>query len=211
MHAKKWDKRQNSMIKKQRLSLDEVVPGETYEECLLLYSADRIRIDSVKFKNCEFQQTDFSDSEWLDCQLEKCHFLNNDFTSSVFYRTTFEKCQLMGVDFSNNQWKNTLVTNSKADYINPSGSKIENSQFEKSSLIGSYFQDVTIKKSLKFLHCELDKTDFLGTSLLGVNISSSYFETMNVTTDQVRGCIISPQQAIAFVSLLGVKINNDVS
>lgn len=91
--------RQNSMIKKQRLSLDEVVPEETYEECLLLYSSDRILIDSVKFKNCEFQQTDFSDSEWFDCQLEKCHFLNNDFTSSVFYRTTFEKSSLISSYF----------------------------------------------------------------------------------------------------------------
>ena len=107
--------------------------------------------------------------------------------------------------------ENTLVTNSKADYINLSGSKIENSQLEKSSLVDSYFQDVTIKKSLKFIQCELDKTDFLGTSLVGVDISSSYFETLNVTTDQVRGCIISPQQAITFVSLLGVKINDDVS
>lgn len=199
------------MIKKQRLSLDEVVPGETYEECLFLYSVDRIHIDSVKFKNCEFQQTDFSDSEWLDCQLEKCHFLNNDFTSSIFYRTTFEKCQLMGVDFSNNQWKNTLVTNSKSDYINLSGSKIENSQFEKSILFGSYFQDVTIKKGLKFVQCELDKTDFLDTSLVGVDISSSYFKILNVATNQVRGCTISPQQVIAFVSLLGVKIKDDAS
>lgn len=38
------------MIIKQRLSLDEVVPGETYEDCLFLYSSERIHVDSVKFK-----------------------------------------------------------------------------------------------------------------------------------------------------------------
>lgn len=197
------------MITKQRLSLDEVVPGEIYEDCLFLYSSERIHVDSIKFKNCEFQQTDFSDSEWLDCQIESCHFLNNDFSSSVFYRTIFNKCQLMGTDFSNNHWKNTIIIDSKADYLNLSGSKIETSQFEKSSLVSAYFQNMQIKKRLKFTQCELDKADFLDTALVGVDISKSFFETLNVTTDQVRGCIISPVQAIAFISLLGVKINDE--
>lgn len=115
----------------------------------------------------------------------------------------------MGTDFSNNHWKNTIIIDSKADYLNLSGSKIETSQFEKSSLVSAYFQNMQIKKGLKFTQCELDKADFLDTDLVGVDISKSFFETLNVTIDQVRGCIISPVQAIAFISLLGVKINDE--
>lgn len=193
------------MIQGQNLSLDDVDSEKTYEECHFTYSSDQLSFSAVAFKNCTFEQTDFSHSEWVECEFKSCQFLNNNFSESCFFQTVFNKYQLMGTNFSNNTWKNVTVKDSKADYCNFSSSKIDASSFVDTSLLEAYFQETKIKKKLLCHNCEMNGVDFLDTSLRGLDLSTSYFDDLIVTPSLVKECIIAPLQATAFAGLLGVK------
>lgn len=193
------------MISEQQLSLDQIEAGESYEKCHLTYSDERLSFEGVTLKNCTFDQSDFSHSEWDNCVFEGCEFLNNNFTESFFYQTKFSKCRLMGADFSGSTLLKSTIVDSKADYLNLSATKLEECSFLDSSLQEAYFQEVKIKKGLNFQRCDLDGTDFLGTSLKGVDLSSSLFESLNVEPRLLKGCQISITQAAVFVGLLGIK------
>ena len=194
------------MIEQQTLSLDEVQAEETYVDCHFSYSSEVLRFDGVTFKNCQFEQSDFSHSEWTDCRFINCQFLNNDFSDSFFFRTEFEKCQLMGTNFADNSWKKVKIIDSKADYFNVSGSKLADCRLVAVGLHEAYFQEVKITGGLVFEKCDLSGSDFLQTRLKNVDFSSSYFETLLLSVDKLKGCIISPMQAQILVGILGVKV-----
>lgn len=194
------------MIEGQTINLDDVQTDETYVNCHFDYSSEQLRNSGATFKSCSFEQTDFSHSEWVDCTFENCQFLNNDFSGSLFFQTEFNKCQLMGANFADNTWKKVKVSDSKADYFNLSGSKLTDCCFNAVSLLEAYFQEVKVKSKLVYKNCDLSGSDFLQTSLKGVDFSSSYFESLLVTAEQIKGCTISAMQATLFVGLLGVKV-----
>lgn len=194
------------MIEQQTLSLDEVQTGETYVDCHFSYSSEALRFDSVTFQNCSFEQSDFSHSEWVDCWLVSCQFLNHDFSESFFFQTEFDKCQLMGTNFADNSWKKVKIIDSKADYFNVSDSKLTDCRFIAVELHEAYFQELKIVGGLVFENCDLNGSDFLQTPLKNVDFSSSYFETLLLSADKLRGCLISPMQAQILVGLLGVKV-----
>lgn len=196
------------MIKEQKMSLDAVVPGESYEKCIFLYSSEPLRFDGVTFSNCIFQQEDFSHSDWSNCILNNCQFLNNNFTNSLFFQTKFNKCQLLGADFSNNTWKKVNVIDCKADYCNFSVSKLVGCSFTDTGLLEAYFQEVSVRQKLIYTNCQMDGVDFLGTLMKGVDLSRSYFEDLRVAPNLVKGCIIASVQAPIFANLLGVQIKD---
>lgn len=197
------------MIENKTLGLDEVEAGGYYKNCHFRYSVERIRFSDVTFERCEFQQTEFDDSEWLDCHFLNMNFSNYTLNNSVFYRCTFEKCLLTGTNFYYNNWKNSKVIESKANYLNFSESALETCEFIDTNLQESYFQSVKVKKGMTFIRCELNEADFLDTPLNQVDFSKSSFESLRVSMDQMKGCIISPLQASVLIRLIGVKISDD--
>ena len=199
------------MIEHKTLTMDEVETGGYYKNCHLMAGEDEdsLRFSDVTFERCEFQQQVFEDSEWLDCHFVNIHFANATFDHSVFYRCTFHTCQLTGTNFYHNHWKNTKVIDSKANYININDSTIETCTFTDTNLIESSFQSVKIKKGLKFVRCDMNDADFLDTRLKDVDFSKSYFDSLRVSIEQLKGAIISPLQASVFIQFLGVQISDD--
>lgn len=197
------------MIENKRMSLDDVEVAEHYKDCLFSYSSGSLHFSEVTFENCEFQQTEFSRSEWLDCQFIHMDLSNNVINESFFYRCTFDNCQLMGVDFSGNKWKSNKVVACKGDYVSFSCASIENCSFVETSLRESFFQEVKIKKGLKFDNCLLNQADFLETHLAGVDFSKSLFDSVIFSPELLKGCTINHIQATNLIALLGVKVNDD--
>lgn len=197
------------LIENKKICLDEVEAGNHYKNCQFSYSMERLRFSDVTFERCEFQQTEFDDSEWLDCRFIYLDWSNCTLNNSVFYRCVFEKCNLTGANFYFNNWKNNQVFESKTNYLNFSESAIEMCEFIDTNLQESYFQSVKIKKGLKFIRCELNEADFLDTKLNHVDFSRSYFDSLRISVDQMKGCIINPLQASVLIRLIGVKISDD--
>lgn len=194
------------MIENKRIEFDNVIEGESYRSCTFSFSKNTLRISDVIFDNCIFDQADFSNSEWLDCELKRCDFSNNHFENSVFYRTKIKHCNLVGADFSNNLWKDTTISESRADYINFSGSKLTKCRIENSSLIEAYFQEVVFNGGLNTNDCDFNKSNFWNSKLKKVNLANSNFEVLDVNPTDLKGLIINQYQAVKIVQLFGVTV-----
>ncbi|WP_318263861.1 hypothetical protein [Peribacillus simplex] len=59
---------------------------------------------------------------------------------------------------------------------------------------------------MKFETCRLNEVNFSRTPLKGIDISSSTFQRITVSPEDLKGCEVSPDQAIVFAAMLGLKI-----
>lgn len=196
-----------TVIENRKLSFDEIEPGEHYKNCIFLTSPISKRINDATFEKCEFEQTEFQGSEWLDCDFIHMSFSNYIFSKSIFYRCMFEKCQLIGVAFIENKWKASQVMDSRADYVNFTGSTLESIIFKEISLKEAFFQEVKVNKKLIFDKADLSGADFLHTKLAGVDFSKSTFDSLRFSPDHVMGVKINPLQAVPLLNFLGVDIS----
>lgn len=194
------------MIENKKMTFDEIISNEIYKSCEFTYGIYNIKISDVQFENCNFQGQEFSNSEWLDCTFKNMIFSNYDFSESIFYRCKFEQSQLLGTIFSDNHWKDCEVIDSQCEFINYSGATLENVIIKQTKLKEAYFQEVIIKKGLKFNTCELTGADFSETKLANIDFSKSIFEELIFSPQLIKGAIISPYQATQFLELLGFEI-----
>jgi len=61
-------------------------------------------------------------------------------------------------------------------------------------------------KNVELQKCDLDGANFDQTSLKGIDISSSAFDTITVSIESLKGCKVSSYQAIQFATLMGLII-----
>jgi uncharacterized protein YjbI with pentapeptide repeats len=57
-----------------------------------------------------------------------------------------------------------------------------------------------------FATCDLNESNFEGTKLSGVDISTCTFNQLNVSIADLGGCVVSEEQAIGFARLIGLEI-----
>ncbi|MGQ4559991.1 pentapeptide repeat-containing protein [Levilactobacillus hammesii] len=190
------------------LSLDAITAGNQYVNCELTYSNQDIRVEAVGFEKCTFQQTDFKNSEWLDCAFRGSQFLNCQFQESYLYRCTFTGCQLLGSDFTAARLKDVTVADSQADYANFAEAVLTGVTFTDTRLREASFQMMTVKRQLVFNRCELMRADFTESPLKLVDLRTSNIEAIVFTPGLVRGCKIDPLQAVTFAAALGLDIQD---
>ncbi len=75
--------------------------------------------------------------------------------------------------------------------------------FQECSLLSADFYESTLQK-VYFDNCQLDRAQFTGVKLAGIDLSSCEFTSLGVSIEDLRGCIISRGQASVFVSLFGL-------
>ncbi|MFD1126442.1 pentapeptide repeat-containing protein [Lentilactobacillus raoultii] len=197
-------------IRKQTLGLDDVEVDHDYVDCTFRVSNQPIRISDVTFDHCQFEQTNFDQSDWNFVVFKGCQFLNASFHQSYFSNSQFIGSQLMGADFSvGTKLTNVSVTDTNLRYANFSESTMVKVHFNQVNLQETAFQAVTLKKGLVFSQCNLDQSDFLDTKLKGIDLSQSRFETLTVSPELIRGLIINPWQARSLIGLLGVVVKDD--
>ncbi|NLR30982.1 pentapeptide repeat-containing protein [Levilactobacillus tujiorum] len=195
-----------AVITDETLSLDALEPENQYVNCELTYSNQEIRVEAVSFEKCRFQQTDFKNSEWLDCTFRGCQFLNCEFQQSYLYRCEFTGCQLLGSDFTSARLKDVTITDSRADYANFAEAVLTGVTFTETRLVEASFQMMTVKRRLDFNRCELNRADFTESRLKLVDLRTSQIEAITFTPGLVRGCKIDPLQAVTFAAALGLDI-----
>ncbi|QEA31545.1 pentapeptide repeat-containing protein [Secundilactobacillus malefermentans] len=198
----------NNTVEHQTLSLDDVEMNYRYVDCTFTYSNKSIRLTNVTLSHCKFEQSNFDDAEWSGCTLDHLDWLNITAHNNAFFDCVFQDSLLMGADFTGSQFKRTTFDSCKATYLNLSETGIEAVTFNESQLIDSAFQAIKVKKHLTFKGCELTGIDLSDSNLSKVDISASYFDTLQLTLDRIAGLTISPLQATQIITLLGVKISD---
>lgn len=149
-----------------------------------------ITIEKVIFRNVKFTQCNFSNTVFNECTFIKCEFYN---------------CKITGCNFIENVLYNVTFQDVNASYASLSMSSIDKCLFKDTLLKNSYFQE-TKTKSIYFNNVDLTQAQFFKTSLSKIDLSSCKIEGIAISTEDIKGAIIEPFQAVDLMYLIGVKV-----
>ncbi|WP_429971381.1 pentapeptide repeat-containing protein [Fructilactobacillus sp. Tb1] len=133
------------------LEFDEIISGETYNDYRFKPSNKRINVSEVTFNNCKFEQTNFDNSEWLDCEFNNIDFANCNFNQSIIYRSKFKGCRLLGIQFDESTFKDVSFMDCDCTYLSLFAAKLTNVIFKKDNCDDSNFSSCNVAKSLQFV------------------------------------------------------------
>jgi len=168
--------------------------------------ANKVIFDKIVFKNVTFLESSLTGIELTDVIFENCDLSNIDFSNAIIHRTQFKECKMIGINLTDATLRNVLFEHCLADYATFRLSNSKAVVFAASSLLGSDFCFCTFNK-VELHGVELDQAQFTATKLKGVDLSDSQFGSLGVDVDQIKGCIISREQAYVFAGLLGLIVN----
>ena len=144
--------------------------------------------DEAILENHLYQQIDLSNQEvrnlvFRDAVFDHLSLANGQFASFDCSNVRFEGC-----DFSTFRFANFNLVH-----------------FNQTRLVESEFFEVTWKKLL-LEACDLTESNWLNTSLKGLDFSQNTFERLTFSPNYLSGLKVTPEQAIYLASALGLVI-----
>lgn len=166
---------------------------------------NRLIIEQVIFKNVVFEQVSFSHIELTDVRFINYDLSNADFTEAIIHRVTFEGCKMLGIILADTTLGNVLFQACQGHLSSFGFANMTHVYFDACFLEQSDFYECTFKQ-VQFEQCRLNDTNFAGTSLKGIDLSTSVFEHLQITLNELAGCTVTPDQALGFAKALGIVI-----
>jgi uncharacterized protein YjbI with pentapeptide repeats len=83
--------------------------------------------------------------------------------------------------------------------------KLEQARFEDTDLTEASFSGCQFK-SVEFENCILTAAEFLGTPLKGLDLRMSRIDGIKLSGGELRGAVVSPEQAVELSKLLGLVV-----
>lgn len=170
-------------------------------------STNGASFDQVIFRSCLFEDVDFSDASFTDVRFEACRFISCTMERCWLNRCDFAGCSAPGMSFVKGRLTSVFFGDCQLGYADFSETKIQGLVAESTSLAESAWRDVRFKAA-HFDECDLARAEFAGTPLAGIDFSTSNISGIVVssTLHELRGCTVSPLQAIELAGHLGVHV-----
>ncbi|RTE08902.1 pentapeptide repeat-containing protein [Paenibacillus whitsoniae] len=169
--------------------------------------AYKVAFDKIIFRNVTFSRISMKEIELTDVIFEKCDLSNVDFGTATIHRTEFRDCKIMGMNLSDATIRNTGFYNCLGDYLTLRMANLKQVLFHQCSLIGADFYEATVQK-IALEDCKLDQAQLSGVKLEGIDLSTNSFARLGVNVENLRGCIISREQAAVFANLIGLQLKD---
>ncbi|MBO9608454.1 MAG: pentapeptide repeat-containing protein [Paenibacillaceae bacterium] len=167
--------------------------------------AHKVSFEQFMFRQVTFTSCSFTGMELTDVVFDSCDLSNTVLTESFLHRTVFRNCKLIGTDFTGSKFRNVRFRDCVGDYASFRFADFRQAAFERCSLVGADYFHAGLGKTV-FSVCRIDQANMAGTKLEGIDLSDCEFAGIKVDIDNVKGCIVSAQQAASFVGLLGVVV-----
>ncbi|MCM3748624.1 pentapeptide repeat-containing protein [Paenibacillus pasadenensis] len=178
--------------------------GLVEEQRIEELEASRVVFDGVKFRHVTFSSVKLQEIELTDVVFEKCDLSNVDLSGAVIHRAEFRSCKMLGVDLSDCTLRNILFEDCLLDYANFRASTAKGIVYADSSMNSSDFGMSKLSKT-EFHRCKLDRAQ-LGTELKGIDLSDCEFNSLAARPEDLRGCIISREQAFIVAGIFGLVV-----
>ncbi|SDC61429.1 Uncharacterized protein YjbI, contains pentapeptide repeats [Shouchella lonarensis] len=159
----------------------------------------------VTLTQIDFIATNFNRSEWCDVIFIKCDLSNTAFEQAIFHRVEFIDCKLSGVTFTASAFRHVTFNNCYAPLVIYGDCDFKYSAYLKSVLDESSFYNNKFS-NVELIEININDVEIHQTSLSGIDLSKCSFEKLLVSADDLKGCIISPEQAVPFIQALGLKV-----
>lgn len=157
------------------------------------------------FKNILFIESDIKKLEVNNVRFEHCDFSNAVFTGAVIHRAEFVNCKMLGTNLVEAVLRNVTFKGCKCDYAFFSFANFKQVSFEGCDLSQSDFQRALLAK-FAFLKCNLSMAQCSGVSFRGLDISDCEIEGIVAGPDDLKGAVISAQQAVLLAGNFGLEV-----
>ncbi|WNB93814.1 pentapeptide repeat-containing protein [Bacillus sp. NEB1478] len=195
------------------LEIDKVMDGSSYEMGKLestngTMNAKNVRFSEVHIKGVNFGEGQLPFSTWLDVIFEKCDLSNVKLKGARFNRVEFRECKLVGVDFDEAIMRDVQFIDCPAPYSLFNLTDLGDVRFDDCLLKEANFIEATFD-NVQFGASAIQEVQFSDTSLRNVDLSQCQFTFIHVKEDDLRGAIISPEQAITLIEVFGLEVKHD--
>ena len=176
-----------------------------------IFNNENIKLDkNVEIKRCKFDEIIFDEVNIKFGTLEDVEFINCDLSNLTFidahiFRVHFKNCKLFGTNFIDTTFDNVIIEDSMCSMSNFTGVKIHNSKISDSNFKSSNIENSELKNII-IDRVNFSNGRFIKTPLKDIDLSNSNIEEINIDLNCIKGAIISLEQTMDLIGLLGVKI-----
>lgn len=190
---------------------DGLVANTGFSDLELVWEdAGAATFDTVTFHGCLFEGVDFTGCTFRDVRFTGCRFIRCTLDRTWLNRVDFADCSAPGLSLLQARLASVSMTSSDLSYANLSETSIDRLRADRTRFTEAALQRARLKR-VEFDGCDLTRLDVFGTPLSGIDVSSCDFAVPVLSADfrELRGCTVSPEQALALAELLGVHIAED--
>ena len=163
--------------------------------------------DQVHCWHDVFLQARFSGIRLVDCLMERCDFSAVDWEKARMKRVEFLGCRLLGTNMVEATFEDIAFNGCTADGAVFGLAKFKSVRFERCRMRGATFEGADLS-GVVFHECDLAHADLRGAKLQGTDFSASTIDGLILGPSDLQGAIISPNQAVQVVGLLGITVKN---
>ena len=188
---------------------DQIFDGVTVESSVFSASElNRFISYGSVIKDSNLAGNEFDGADLTDTRFINCDFSNTIFNKASIHRVEFINCKMTGVNFDESIMKHIKFQESLLNFSGIHESKFENVLFEDTRCVTADFFNVKFK-NIEFENCDLSESRFIDTSLAGVDISTSYFESLSIKREDLAGCVVSSIQGVQMATLMGLIVKDE--
>lgn len=174
----------------------DAVNGTTFDRCV--------------FRGSTFDHVDFRDSTLRDVRFEDCRFINTSFDKAWLNRVDLIGCSAPGLSLIQARLAGVFARDCDLSYANLSETSSERFRLRGTRLREAALQRAKLK-NVQLADCDLTHIDVFGTALRGIDFTECVFQVPVLSADyrELRGAIVSPEQAVDLARLLGVTVSDE--
>jgi len=193
----------------------DVAPEATLEQVVLsgfileygdfgLLTLRQVRGDQLRLAG-----SDLAGSAVVDTVLQTIDASNTKFGQSRLERVQVEDSKFTGAHFENARLIDAVFADCRMDMISFRQAKSDRLAFERCNLRGADFRNAELAGAM-FTRCDLSGADFSHADLAGADLRLSRLDDLIIEPGQLRGVIVSSDQALFLCGLLGLVIDDGV-
>ncbi len=175
------------------------------QEDLSGQDASHISFDQVILQQIKLSATIFNKLQLLDCRFTGCDIANAEWAESNFHRVELLTCHCTGFRAIEAQFQDVFFKECHATLAQFRFSTFKSIRFEHCDLSEADFQEATLS-NITFIDCNLRNASFSGAKLVGVDLRGSQIEGLRAGFNELKGAILDPTQALAFVRGMGIQV-----
>jgi Uncharacterized low-complexity proteins len=168
---------------------------------------NKIEVRTSLFEGCIFRSCSFEGAGFVDIVFESCDFSNSRFTGAYLERCRFINCKCVGINMRDTVIKHTSFENTNLRYSCLDKAKISEVFFGHTDFTEASMSEAVLKK-FEAKESRFIKNNFFKTMLAGIDFSENEFAspTVSSSSDELKGAVINPIQAVDLISLWGVIV-----
>ncbi|HEU5102790.1 MAG TPA: pentapeptide repeat-containing protein [Roseiflexaceae bacterium] len=170
--------------------------------------ADDVLFEQVVCTRVSFNQGQLTLAQLFDARLDSCDLAGAEWSKAHLRRVELGACRLVGLRLSDSSLDEVLITRSNAELARFWSCAFKAARFDHCVLREASF-DGSDLSGVVFRDCDLGGADLRNTKLKGADLRGSTLTGVRVGIKELQGAIVTANQAIQLVGLLGVTVREE--